>query len=261
MRADSNCNRIGICVAAFGRERVSRGSKRRLRNWRIRRGWRPCAPGLSVLIIRLAILPIYPIPLPFVPDDFSFLLAADTFAHGRLTNPTPAMWIAFRKHPHHHAADLPVDVLSRRRIAAGGRHGCFRTSVVRVVGDGCAFVRGPHWMLQAWLPRELGVAGRCDRRAAAGGFSDWINTYHTGGSLAALGGSLVLGGLPRLMKTARFRYGLLMAIGIAILALTRPYEGLLLCLPVAFVLGPMGVEGQEQTAGAVLMRRRRRPWR
>src|SRR5579872_431599 len=40
--------------------------------------------GLSVLVLRIAILPIYGIPIPFGPADFSFLLAADTFAHGRL---------------------------------------------------------------------------------------------------------------------------------------------------------------------------------
>ena len=51
--------------------------------------------GLSGLVLRLAILPWCSIPLPFVPDDFSFLLASDTFSHGRLTNPTPAMWIHF----------------------------------------------------------------------------------------------------------------------------------------------------------------------
>src|ERR1700756_1848701 len=51
--------------------------------------------GLSAVILRLAILPRFPIPLPFIPDDFSFLLAADTFSHGRLTNPTPAMWVHF----------------------------------------------------------------------------------------------------------------------------------------------------------------------
>ena len=51
--------------------------------------------GLSALALRIAILPWFPVPLPFVPDDFSFLLGADTFAHGRLSNPTPAMWIHF----------------------------------------------------------------------------------------------------------------------------------------------------------------------
>src|SRR5579871_1723219 len=51
--------------------------------------------GLSVLLIRICMLPGFGIPNPFSPDDFSFLLAADTFAHGRLTNPTPALWTHF----------------------------------------------------------------------------------------------------------------------------------------------------------------------
>ena len=93
------------------------------------------------------------------------------------------------------------------------------------------------WMLQAWLPRNWALLGGFIAVLRLGLFSDWINSYHTAGSLAALSGALVLGALPRLMKTARFRYGLLMGIGIVILAYTRPYEGLLLCVPVAAALG------------------------
>lgn len=192
--------------------------------------------GLSALILRLSILPFLPIPLPFIPDDFSFLLAADTFGHGRLANPTPAMWIHFESiHIDMKPTYMSMYFPGQGLLLAGGKalfgHPWFAVVVASALM--CAAIC---WMLQAWLPPSWALLGGMIAVLRIALFSYWGNTYHSAGSIAALGGALVLGALPRFMRAASARLALVMALGIVLMASTRPFEGMLLCLPVLAVL-------------------------
>ena len=212
--------------------------------------------GVSALLLRLAILPICPIPLPFVQDDFSFLLAADTFAHGRLTNPTPVMWTHFESvqvtmQPTYMSMYFPAQGL----ILAAGKvlfdHAWFGLLVVNALM--CAALC---WMLQAWLPPAWALLGGVLAILRISLFSYWIDTYSGAGSIACLGAALVLGALPRITRRgARPRDCILLAVGIAILGLSRPFEGLLLCLPVLFVLVRWILFARNRPPTAVLLRR------
>src|ERR1039457_5476906 len=42
---------------------------------------------LATIVIRLSLIWLIPPPVPRIEDEFSYLLAGDTYAHGRLTNP------------------------------------------------------------------------------------------------------------------------------------------------------------------------------
>ena len=210
--------------------------------------------GLSVIALRLALLPLFPVPLPFVPDDFSFLLASDTFAHGRLANPTPAMWIHFESF---HITMRPTYTsmyFPGQGLLLAASTVLFRCPWVGLLIVSALMCAALCWMLQAWLPPGWALLGGLIAVVRLAVFSYWTNTYHAAGSLGALGGALVLGALPRLMKTARMRYAMVAGVGISILAVTRPYEGILLCLPVGFVLIRWLVKGAKRPAPATAAR-------
>jgi hypothetical protein len=213
------------------------------------------AIGVAAFLGRLAILPLCPIPRPFIQDDFSFLLAADTFTHGRLTNPTPAMWPHFETllvsmKPTYQSVYFPAQGL----ILAAGKaltgHPWF--GLLFITALMCSALC---WALQGWLPPTWALLGASLALVRLALFSCWINTYSGAGSITTLGGALVLGSLPRFMKTPRLRFGLLMAIGVVLLGLSRPYEGTILCLPVAVLLLRWAFFGKNRPTPLLLLRR------
>ena len=212
------------------------------------------ACGAAALFLRLAILPLFPIPLPFIHDDFSFLLAADTFASGRLTNPTPAMWTHFETFhitmtPTYMSMYFPAQglVLAAGKVLFG--HAWFGSLIVSALL--CSAIC---WMLQAWLPPSWALLGGMIAVLRLALFSYWINTYTGAGMIAALAGALVLGAVPRLQHAMRRTHGVLLAAGFILLAGSRPFEGLLLCLPVVFVLGKQYLFGDQRPAIRVLLK-------
>lgn len=191
--------------------------------------------GILAVIARVAVLPVLPIPAPAIHDEFSYLLMSDTFAHGRLSNPTPPLWQHFETF---HVNMIPTYVskyypaqgafLALGQVVLGNPFwGVLIGSAVMCVAI-C-------WMLQGWMSPGWALLGGLLAVVRLGMFSYWADSYW-GGAVAALGGALVLGALPRIKKSPRRMDAVFFATGIALLFNTRPYESIFFLLPIGVVI-------------------------
>ena len=208
--------------------------------------------AVGAILLRLALLPVLHAPVPVVSDEFSHLLLADTLLDGRVANPTHPFWQHFEtlqviQQPHYGSDYFP----GHAAVLAGAR-AVIGSAWAGVLFEYGLFLLVLFWMLRGWMPARWALIGMGLAVLRFGIGSYWINAFH-GGFLPAVGGALIAGAFPRMLgkkrgpladargsveigNTAMLTLGAVFGLGLAILALTRPFEGALYSLPWIAVL-------------------------
>lgn len=211
--------------------------------------------ALGSWVVSLCVTWALATPVPRVHDEFAYLLGADTYASGRLCNSPHPHWQHFESfHILSQPNYLPkYPALQSLALAAGQLLG---HPILGVHLSTALLSASLLWMLCCWLPKRYVWLCWLISVLHPGVQIKWGHSY-MGGTLAMLGSCLLLGALGRVIQASSLSNkadaagppqwqikltaidSLLAALGILILANSRPFEGAVLtsvtCLSAVWV--------------------------
>jgi hypothetical protein len=199
---------------------------------------KPWISGISISVLSLVVCLLMTahngIPQPLIHDEFSYLLAADTFAHGHITNPTPPFWEHFETPQQLMQPTYMSKYFPGQGMALALGQVLFGQPIVGAWISTAAAVAAIYWMLLGFVPRPWALAGGivCVLHPE---LLDWSQTYW-GGCVAVTGGALLIGAWGRLMIASSAGASTMLAAGLIILANSRPFEGTVLAVPLMIPL-------------------------
>jgi hypothetical protein len=198
--------------------------------------------AIFILAILLYALPsiLFRVPSPVVHDEFAYLLQGDTFFHGRLSNPPHPMARFFETfhvlQSPTYAAKFPPGL--GIMLAIGYAVGLPLAGVWLSLALGCVAI---YWMLRGVVSNRWAALGAL--LAAIHPTVVWFSQSYWGGGVSILGGALLAGALLRVQLVCHrehsghgegeensnhlLQWGVVAGLGMGILALSRPFEGML----------------------------------
>jgi hypothetical protein len=179
--------------------------------------------GVVPVAIRILILPIVPVPEPYVMEEFNHLFLTATYDEGRVANPVHPLAVLLQTYqqiewPHYVSArpPLPPIFLYLGQVLFGSP---FAGSLIALGLTSSALC----WSLLGWIQGRWAALASYLAIVTFCLFGYWINSYWAPTPIV-LGGALLFGAVPRIERNPRLSLGLVCVVALALLAGTRPYE-------------------------------------
>lgn len=175
------------------------------------------------ILLRLALLPLVPVPLPYVMEEFNHLFLTQTYDLGRVSNPVHPLAVMVQTYqqiewPHYVSArpPLPPIFFYLGQALLGSPFLGNLIAVGLTSGALC-------WALLGWVEARFAAIATFMGIMTFCLFGYWVNSYWAPAPIV-LGGALLFGVVPRIERDPRFIWALVCIVALALLAGTRPYE-------------------------------------